>query len=189
MHWLHLLNFSPLCLFKCKLKWPNREEVNSHWLHLFRFLHCAFSNESSNGLFEKMHSHIDCIFLIQSHCQSFPSRLSNLRLSNQSHNLQEFVPMPQLVVICPNGCFKLSQILWLTKCNFCMANFHFFMINVGVADVPKMGVADVWEASVIHNHWRFKWFIFIDLEVLSLQSLVGRFCDNWIQINAIQVIL
>jgi len=143
VHWLHLLNFSPLCLFKCKLKWPNREEVNSHWLHLFRFLHCAFSNESSNGLFEKMHSHIDCIFLIQSHCQSFPSRLSNLRLSNQSHNLQEFVPMPQLVVICPNGCFKLSQIYDWQSVTFAWQTFTFSWLMSGWQMSQKWG----WQMS------------------------------------------
>ena len=34
------------------------------WLHFFTFQHCAFSNVSSNGLLERMHSHIGCIFLL-----------------------------------------------------------------------------------------------------------------------------
>ena len=34
---------SPLCVFKCVLKWPAREEAKSHWLHLFDFsLLCDF---------------------------------------------------------------------------------------------------------------------------------------------------
>ena len=37
-HWLHLFDFSPLCIFKCLLKTPTQEEVNSHWLHLWAFL-------------------------------------------------------------------------------------------------------------------------------------------------------
>ena len=67
MHWLHLFDFSPLCVFfKCVLKMSAREEAKSHWLHLLTFLHCAFSNESSNYLPEKRQSHIGCI------CLTFP---------------------------------------------------------------------------------------------------------------------
>ena len=36
-HWLHLFDFSPLCVFKCLLKSNARTEANSHWLHLFDF--------------------------------------------------------------------------------------------------------------------------------------------------------
>ena len=36
-HWLHLFDFSPLCVFKCVLKCSLREEAKSHWLHLFNF--------------------------------------------------------------------------------------------------------------------------------------------------------
>ena len=63
-HWSHLFNFSPLCVFKCVLKLPVRNDANSHWLHLFHFFLCEFSNVSSNGLPEKMHSHIGHIYLI-----------------------------------------------------------------------------------------------------------------------------
>ena len=37
LQWLRLLGFSPLCVFKCLLKSPGQEEAYSHWLHLFDF--------------------------------------------------------------------------------------------------------------------------------------------------------
>ena len=37
-HWLHLFNFSPLCVLKCLLKFSAQEDVKSHWLHLFGLL-------------------------------------------------------------------------------------------------------------------------------------------------------
>ena len=36
-HWLHLFDFSPLCVFKCWLKDLGSEQAKSHWLHLFDF--------------------------------------------------------------------------------------------------------------------------------------------------------
>ena len=36
-HWLHLFNFSPLCVFKCLLKSPDCKDAKSHRLHLFDF--------------------------------------------------------------------------------------------------------------------------------------------------------
>ena len=36
-HWLHLLDFSPLCVFKCVLKLPAQKDIKLHWLHLFDF--------------------------------------------------------------------------------------------------------------------------------------------------------
>ena len=36
-HWLHLLGFSPLCVFKCLHKELVSEQAKSHWLHLFDF--------------------------------------------------------------------------------------------------------------------------------------------------------
>ena len=36
-HWLHLFDFSPMCVFKCVLKLPAWEDAKSHWLHLFDF--------------------------------------------------------------------------------------------------------------------------------------------------------
>ena len=41
-HWLHLFDFSPMCVFKCLLKSPAREDAKSHWLHWFsvRFQMC-----------------------------------------------------------------------------------------------------------------------------------------------------
>ena len=60
-HWLHFFDFSPLCIFKCFLK-----QSGSGHSHIgsicFTFLHCAFSNVSSNCLSEKMHSCIGLIF-------------------------------------------------------------------------------------------------------------------------------
>ena len=36
-HWLHLFGFSPLCVFKCALKLTFWIEVKSYWLHWFDF--------------------------------------------------------------------------------------------------------------------------------------------------------
>ena len=47
---LHLSDFSPLCILKCVFKLSVREKVYSHWLHFLAFLHCVFSNGSSNHL-------------------------------------------------------------------------------------------------------------------------------------------
>ena len=33
----HLFNFSSVCVFKCLLKWPARDNSWLHWLHLFDF--------------------------------------------------------------------------------------------------------------------------------------------------------
>ena len=41
-HWLHLFDFSPLCVFKCVFKLSAREEAYSHWLHLFDFSPVVF---------------------------------------------------------------------------------------------------------------------------------------------------
>ena len=63
------------------------------------FLHCAFSNVASNGLHEKMHSCIGCIYIS-----------SGSHPSNQSYHFQYFVPLPLCAVLCSNGCLKLSPI-------------------------------------------------------------------------------
>ena len=43
---------------------------------------------------------------------------SCLHPSNQSHNFQDFAPLPMCAVFWPNGCFKLSQIYhWLLVSN------------------------------------------------------------------------
>ena len=34
-HWLHLFDFSPLCILMCLLKWPAWKDAKSYWLHLF----------------------------------------------------------------------------------------------------------------------------------------------------------
>ena len=36
-YWLHLFDFSPLCVFKCFLKETAWIDAKSHWLHLFEF--------------------------------------------------------------------------------------------------------------------------------------------------------
>ena len=71
-------------------------------------LHCAFSNVSSNCLHEKKHSHIGCCICVTWwHCYSFSPGFSHLHPQNQS---KMFVPLSMCVVLCLNGCFKLSQI-------------------------------------------------------------------------------
>ena len=37
LRWLHLFDFSSLCVFKCLLKSPAWIDAKSHWLHLFNF--------------------------------------------------------------------------------------------------------------------------------------------------------
>ena len=49
-HKLHLSDFSPSYIFKGLIKLPAREKAYLHWLHFLAFLHCVYSNESSNHL-------------------------------------------------------------------------------------------------------------------------------------------
>ena len=135
-HWSHVLDFSPLCIFKCALKLPACEDAKSHWLLLLvfpprwvfngfsnylhqrmhsrigciclAFLHCVFSNVPSNRLPEKRHNHIGCICLIYFHCKLFSSGFLHLHSLKQSHNFPFFYSQMLCVVLCPNGCFKLS---------------------------------------------------------------------------------
>ena len=59
VHWLHLLDFSPLCIFKCLLKLSAQKDANSHWLQLFDFSsRCIFKC----FLPERMQSHISVCF-------------------------------------------------------------------------------------------------------------------------------
>ena len=101
---------------------------------------------------EKMHSHIGCICLILWHCQVFPSGWSHLHTSNQSHNFQDFAPLPMFVIFCPNGCFKLSQIYhWLLVSNNyncfvfhgILSLFHYWKENVDMSWWEKIHVENV----------------------------------------------
>ena len=96
-YWLHLFDFSQMCVFKC---FPDCllekmhsyigcicltfldsafSNISSNGMPAGRkshtvcicssFLHCAFSNVSSKCLFEKKHSYIDCICLSFLHCK------------------------------------------------------------------------------------------------------------------------
>ena len=70
-HWLHLLDFSPLWVFKCLPKIPFWEDAYLHSHTGFiclTFLHCVFSNASSNVLPERRHKPISCIYLTFLHC-------------------------------------------------------------------------------------------------------------------------
>ena len=82
--WLHLFGFSPLCVFKCALKASALEEAQSHSLHLFDFFR-ALSNVSSNGLYVKMNSHIDCTYLTFLHCAFSNVSSNGLSERVQSH--------------------------------------------------------------------------------------------------------
>ena len=57
IHWLYLFDLSPLCVFKCVLKWSAREMFD-----------CVISNVSSNDFCARMQSHIGNICLIFFHC-------------------------------------------------------------------------------------------------------------------------
>ena len=61
--WIAFARHSPLWVFKCVLKWCMYVNTKSHWLHLFKLMYryCVFSNESSNCMPERMHSHIGYI--------------------------------------------------------------------------------------------------------------------------------
>ena len=54
------------------------------------FLHCVSSNVSSNGLYERIHSYIDCICLTL--------KFLHLHPLNQPYNFKEFVPLPLCVL-------------------------------------------------------------------------------------------
>ena len=49
------------------------------------FLHCAFSNVSSNGLHERMHSHIGSIYLAFLHCAFSNASSNGLHQKRHSH--------------------------------------------------------------------------------------------------------
>ena len=104
------------------------------------FLHCVFSNVSSNCLHQKMHSHIGCICLILGHCQLFSS--GHLHSLKQSHNFP-FVWLPLWFVLCPNDCFKLSQIFWSQSVKFSIAYFPF------LATLVSLG----FEACELDHNW------------------------------------
>ena len=57
----YLFGFSALCILICLLKSP--ASLNHIDCICFTFLHCVFSNGSSNRLPEKMHSRIGCIHM------------------------------------------------------------------------------------------------------------------------------
>ena len=57
-----IFHFSRLCGFRCLFKWPASEGACSHWLHLFDFSPlCIFS--CFHCLIERMQSYIGCICL------------------------------------------------------------------------------------------------------------------------------
>ena len=68
-----------LCIFKCLLKLIVCKDAKSHWLHLFEFFDCAFSNVSSNRLPVRMQSNIGCICLTFLRC-AFSNVSSNCLL-------------------------------------------------------------------------------------------------------------
>ena len=53
-----------LCFCILDVSW----HAQSHWLHLFGFLHCRFSNVSTKCLYKRMYSYIGCIFCPFFHC-------------------------------------------------------------------------------------------------------------------------
>ena len=78
------LNFDTMCFFICLLKELGSEHAKSHWLHVYIFLQCAFSNVSSNRLSEKRQSHIGCICLTFLQC-AFSNASPNC-LPEKMHN-------------------------------------------------------------------------------------------------------
>ena len=77
----HSFDFSPLCVLKCLLE---RMQSHTGCICLF-FLHCVFSNVSSNCLPEMMHNYTGCICLTFLHC-AFSNVSSNcLRRKMYNH--------------------------------------------------------------------------------------------------------
>ena len=59
---------APVCI-KFFFKAPPWEDTKLHWLNLFRLSPlCEFSNVASNCISERMHSHTGCICLVFLHC-------------------------------------------------------------------------------------------------------------------------
>jgi len=97
-----------LCVFKCFLKKLGSKQEKSHWLHLFEFFHCAFSDVSSNCLHKHMQCHIGSIFFTFLRCAFSNVSSNSLYLNRQSHigciftnfSTVHFQMCPQIV--CPN---------------------------------------------------------------------------------------
>ena len=97
------------------------------------FHRCVFSNVFLNGLHNKRHSQIGCICGVQLHCQLFSYGFLHLHPLKKSNNFP-FVWLPFCVVLCPNDCFKLSQIYdWLLvcKCKVCHGILSLFSCTCG----------------------------------------------------------
>ena len=54
-HWLHFFGISPLYVFICLLKLRACEDAKSNGYICLTFLHCMYSNVSSNGLPQRIH--------------------------------------------------------------------------------------------------------------------------------------
>ena len=65
-HWLHLFDFSQMCVFKCLPKMSTWFDAKTHYLNCTCLicLHCAFSKASSNCQLELMQSRTGHTFLI-----------------------------------------------------------------------------------------------------------------------------
>ena len=101
-----MFDFSLLCIFKCFLKSPAREKTYSHWLHLFILM-------TLSVIFSE-------IFILVRY-KLYPLK--------PSHDFL-LVPLLLCVVLCPNGCFKVSQIyhsILVSRVKFTTTYFHFFL--------------------------------------------------------------
>ena len=120
-HWLHFLDFSPLCVFRCVLKLPAWDYVFSYvsFIHLdqsmhshtgyicLTFLHCAFPNVYSKSLDQRRQSHTGCIFLAIRH-RVF-SKASSNRLPER-----RLIHIGCIYLASSTVCFQMSvQSVWI----------------------------------------------------------------------------
>ena len=104
-HWLHLFDFSPLCVLKCLLKLPASEYEKSHWLQLFP----RFENVLTWWI-----------------CGIFLSLQSNLKIHMVTWYITESLPLRMQSHICciystSPPCFKVTLValLWLFSTVHC----------------------------------------------------------------------
>ena len=123
------LNFATLCFFICLLKELGSEHAKSHWLHVYIFLQCACSNDSSNCLAERMYGHIGCICATFLRCVF--SNVSSNGLPQRMHSHTGCICLTFLHCGFPNDSpNSLDQSRHSHICCICLAFLHCVCSNV-----------------------------------------------------------
>jgi len=119
-HWLHLLGFSPLCVFKCLHKEFVSEQAKSHWLHLFDFSPlCVFKCALKASAREDAKSHWLqlCIVNCARHCELCAAKQENNNnnktiATNNNNNKTRYSTKTTFVKNCVRHCT-----LWKRLCH------------------------------------------------------------------------